>query len=67
MVRRFCDLCGKDAALDLDRMAMSLDSGRRILVSLRVEADEGEKDTRKLDICRACLRLAAQAFIKTYS
>lgn len=63
MLKPFCDLCGKEMAASLDRIPLALESGRRILVSIRVEVDEGERDAKKVDVCRACLRTAAKAFV----
>lgn len=62
MTKVICDLCGKEAAVDLNRVPIVLESGKRILVSVRIEVDEGGKDAAKADICRVCLRLAAKAY-----
>lgn len=64
MLKAFCDLCGRDPAINLDRIPVVLDSGHRVLVSVRLEVDEGEREARKADICRGCLVKAAKAFVR---
>lgn len=54
-----CDLCGKEPALNLSRrMAIGTREGRRLLVSVRVEVDEGDKEPRAVDIGLVCLKKA---------
>lgn len=55
---RVCDVCGQETALDLTRHLPVMLSGRRVLIAMRVSADEGEKEPRPIDIGIVCLKKA---------
>lgn len=62
--RTICDVCGMQEAFRIDnRTPIVTAAGRRLLVSLRVEVDEGEREPRVIDICLGCLRNTAKDFI----
>lgn len=55
-VHILCDVCGKERALNLKRKLAVMLDGKRLLLSLRVEADEGEKEPESIDIGLVCIK-----------
>lgn len=57
-ILHICDVCGREPALDLSRHMPTMLDGKRILLALRADADEGEREPRRIDIGLVCLKKA---------